>query len=220
MSEEMLEIWDWATGRPTGEAVPRSRAHQEGIPHEGVHLWVLRRHENRAEVLFQKRALFKDSYPGYLDITVGGHVPFGLQDEKILKETEEEIGIRPESDELIDLGYFRYEEHEEKGRFHREFQHVYLHHDDRELSDYRFNDGEVDAICAVPLEKLKILMREEAVFKVSLFNGTSLVSEEVSRANFHPLLFAPLMREYMLVVLSAAEELFHDGKVSTRMNPL
>ena len=220
MAEEMLEIWDWQSGRPTGEAVPRSRAHREGIPHEGVHLWVVRRCDKEPQVLFQKRALFKDSYPGYLDITVGGHVPFGLHDEKILKETEEEIGIRPAMETLIDLGYFRYEEHEEKGRHHREFQHVYLVRDDRDLDRYNFNDGEVSAICAVSLEKLTRLMTEDISFKVSFFDGIATKEETLGKENFHPLLFADSMKEYMTVVLKAAGELLHEGPVTVSMPPL
>lgn len=220
MAEEMLEIWDWQTGRPTGEAVPRNQAHLEGIPHEGVHLWVVRFCDNEPQVLFQKRALFKDSYPGYLDITVGGHVPFGLRNGKILKETEEEIGIRPAMDSLVDLGCFRYEEHEEKGRYHREFQHVYLLRDDRDLDRYNFNDGEVSAICAVPLDKLTRLMRENIFFKVFLYNGTATGEETLGRNNFHPLLFADSMNEYMKVVLQAAGELIDTGRVTALMPPL
>ncbi len=220
MTEEMLEIWDWETGVPTGGAVPRSRAHLEGIPHEGVHLWVIRSGENGGEVLFQKRAGFKESYPGCLDITVGGHVPYGLEEEKIQKEAEEEIGIRPEMSQLIDLGFFRYEEHEEKGRFHREFQHVYLYRYDERLESYRFNDGEVEAICAVPLEKLKTLMKDDISFRVEVFIGASITHQNVSRKDFHPLLFADSMKDYMRVVLMAAEELLRRGSVTTRMKPL
>ncbi len=217
-NEEMLEAWDWERGEPTGEAVPRSRAHMEGIPHEGVHLWVVRLHDGDAQLLFQKRASFKDSYPGCFDITVGGHVPFGLREEKIQKEAEEEIGIRPEMNDLVDLGYFRYQEHEEKGRFHREFQHVYLLRDDRGLDGYRFNDGEVEALCAVPLASLKALMAGDCNFEVEVFDGSRLSRRVVGRENFHPLLFADSMKEYMAVMLAAVSELVNGGEVRTRLS--
>ena len=92
---EMLEEWDWEAARPTGRAVRRRDAHRDGIPHEGVHLWVVRTAGGLPEVLFQRRAHGKEMYPDCLDITVGGHVPFGVHENKIQKESMEEIGLNP-----------------------------------------------------------------------------------------------------------------------------
>ena len=149
MSEEFLEEWDWESGRPTGRKVERRFSHRSGIPHEGVHLWIVSRIGGVPHILLQRRAASKALFPGYFDITVGGHVPFGLGSGKIQKEAEEELGIIPDDASLVDLGYFRYEERTpEFDLFHREFQHVYLLRDDRPLSAYRFCDGEVDAVAA------------------------------------------------------------------------
>ena len=77
MSEEFLEEWDWESGRPTGRKVERRLSHRAGIPHEGVHLWIVSLFEGVPHILLQRRAASKALFPGYFDITVGGHVVFG-----------------------------------------------------------------------------------------------------------------------------------------------
>ena len=60
---EILDIVD-EQGRPTGQTVPRAVAHAEGIRHRTSHVWILRRHAGRVEVLLQMRCQAKDSFPG------------------------------------------------------------------------------------------------------------------------------------------------------------
>lgn len=218
-NDEMLEMWDWDFSAPTGISVARKVAHREGIPHEGVHLWVVRDLHGSPEVLFQERAPDKEQYPNCLDITVGGHVPFGTNNNKIQKEAFEEIGIRPGDDELIDLGFFKYEERTES-LFHREFQHVYLYESDLPLNEYRFTDGEVTGIYAIPLEYLETVMRNDASCDVSGYNGSEVVRRTVTRKDFHPLLFAPSMSVYMKVLFDAIHELATAGFVKTVMPSL
>lgn len=215
-SAELLEEWDWVTARPTGKAILRGVAHKNGIAHEGVHLWVLRFAGSEGEVLFQKRARNKEMYPNCLDITVGGHVTFGISDGKIQKEAREEIGIELNEKRLVDLGFFRYEERDEK-IFHREFQRVYLYVDDRPLTEYRFNDGEVEGIYAVRVRDLIHMMQGDRSFEIEGFDGMKIVREKVSRKDFHPLLFAPSMEKYMEVLLQAIQELYRTGSVSVKM---
>ena len=214
--DEALEEWDWGTARPTGRMVMRRRAHREGVPHEGVHLWIVRIRAGTPEVLFQRRAGDKEHYPDCLDITVGGHVLFGQKEGKIQKESSEEIGISPTDEELIDLGYYRYEERT-PGLFHREFQRVYLLRDDRPLSGYRFADGEVTGIYAVPLRSLERLFDEDLTFVIEGFNGRAPRLHPVGKKDFHPLLFAPSMVVYVEVLLRAIHELAAGVSVSARM---
>ena len=64
-----MEIFDVIDkdGNPTGETVTREQAHTEGIPHRTAHIWILREKEGRVQVLLQKRAMNKDSFPGMFD---------------------------------------------------------------------------------------------------------------------------------------------------------
>lgn len=214
--EEILEEWDWERGVPTGNPVARSIAHKQGIAHEGVHLWVVRTQPQK-EILFQMRASHKDMYPDYLDITVGGHVPFGLSSNKIQKEAYEEIGITFDEKQLIDLGYYRYEEINDI-LFHREFQRVYLLFSNNPLSSYSFNDNEVSSIYAVPLDYCKELFFNDYPLTVESFNGTDTICTTISKKDFHPLLFAPSMAQYMEILFKAIDELFTKGTVTVSMS--
>ncbi|MBN2160757.1 MAG: NUDIX domain-containing protein [Spirochaetes bacterium] len=216
---ELLEVWDWENGLPTGEPVARDMAHREGVPHEAVHLWIVRSRGNQSEILFQQRAPHKENYPDCLDITVGGHVPYGFGGNKVSKEAREEIGITPAEKDLADLGWFRYEE-KNNGLFQREFQHIFLLRDGRELDRYRFRDGEVTGIFAVRIDDLKKIMAGNILIEISGYNGRDAVRKSVSRRDFHPQLLHPSMSVYMRVILKAAEELAATGRVETRMPDL
>lgn len=208
IKEELLEIWDWETGLPTGKPVERKYAHDNGIAHEGVHLWIIRTENNICEILFQKRAENKEQFPGFLDITVGGHVPFGLTENKIQKEAFEEIGIIPENNKMIDLGFYRYEEILDN-LFHREFQHIYLLHDNRKLSEYKFNDGEVSSICSITLADFEKILIEDEIIPAEMFDGKKTSKTTIKRDDIHPLLFAPSMEEYIRIVIDAVKKEFN-----------
>ncbi|MBN2041379.1 MAG: NUDIX domain-containing protein [Spirochaetes bacterium] len=213
--EEYLEEWDWKTAEPTGKAVSRKKAHKEGIAHEGVHLWVIRT-EPETEVLFQRRAKDKDTFPGCLDITVGGHVPFGVNENKIQKEAYEEIGISPADSDLTDLGYYRYEEKIDDFD-HREFQHVFLLTDNRALNEYNFVDNEVEGIYAVKLPDLISILHNDYFFSVEGYEGSELISMKVSRKDFHPLLFTGPMEQYMKIIIEAVTGISLGREVTAKM---
>jgi len=218
-TNEILEVWDWEMGLPTGESVARDVAHRDGIPHEAVHLWILRNVHMQPEILFQFRAPHKENYPNCLDITVGGHVPYGYCGNKVMKETNEEVGIVPDEKDLTDLGWYRYEE-QTGTLFQRELQHVYLLRDDRDLFQYRFSDGEVTGIYAVGLGDLKRILAADTAIEVRGFNGREPVRKSITRADFHPQLFHRSMEAYMRVITGAATELAAGKPVTTRMPDL
>lgn len=55
---ELLDIVD-ENGIPTGKTIERKIAHSEGIRHRTAHVWIIRKTDNGAEVLLQKRAMGK-----------------------------------------------------------------------------------------------------------------------------------------------------------------
>lgn len=215
-NRELLEAWDWESGTPTGVPVERGESYKKGIPHEGVHLWIIRTATLPYAILFQQRSPFKELFPGCLDITVGGHVPFGLKENKIQKEASEELGISPSDADMTDLGYIRYEE-VTVDYVHREFQHVYIMRDDRPLDGYRFNDGEVTGICPVPADYLKSLFKSDSRLSVPFYDGRIVTQKIIGKNDFHPLLFSSIMKEYMTVLFKSCAELAANGRVETRM---
>lgn len=121
--DEIIEIWD-ASGKPTGQTALKSEAHKQGWFHPTIHLWL---YTQMGQVLLQKRAADKDTFPGLWDVSVAGHI----RDEEtplegVLRETWEEIGLRLEAAQLEFLGRFTSEHKHPGGIIDREFQYVYL----------------------------------------------------------------------------------------------
>ncbi len=102
--QEFLDIVD-ENGEPTGKTVERKKAHAEGIRHRTSHVWLARKRNCRVEILMQKRAENKDSYPGCYDISSAGHIPAGDGfEESAVRELQEELGVKADESELIYCG--------------------------------------------------------------------------------------------------------------------
>lgn len=93
LNMELLDIVD-ENGIPTGKTIERKIAHSEGIRHRTAHVWIIRKTDNGAEVLLQKRAMGKDSFPGRYDTSSAGHIQAGDEpEESAIREMKEELGI-------------------------------------------------------------------------------------------------------------------------------
>ena len=101
---EYLDIVD-EQGQPTGEIVSRTLAHTKGIRHRTAHIWIVRRENEHFQVLMQKRAISKDSFPGKYDTSSAGHIQAG--DEPLasgLRELAEELGLHAKPEDLAFAG--------------------------------------------------------------------------------------------------------------------
>lgn len=99
--DELLDLVD-EHGRVIGQTT-RSAAHgNPNLLHPVVHLHIF----NKNGMLFlQKRSAKKDLYPGFWDTAVGGHVSAGEDiSQALLRETREELGIKPGQPRML----FRY----------------------------------------------------------------------------------------------------------------
>ena len=105
---EMLDIVD-ENGVPTGQSVPRTTAHAEGLRHRTSHVWIVRRKNGRVQVLLQMRCAAKDSYPGCYDISSAGHIPAGAEFVgSALRELREELGVTAAPADLHECGLRRF----------------------------------------------------------------------------------------------------------------
>ena len=149
MMKEFLDIVD-ENGQPTGEIVDRETAHAKGILHRTSHVWIARKRDEKVQILLQKRAKHKSSFPGCYDISSAGHIPVGDRYEiSAFRELEEELGVKAEEKDLIYCGdrkviwddvFFGKEFHD------RQISRVFLLWLDREESDFTIQEEEVDGV--------------------------------------------------------------------------
>ena len=146
--DERIEIWD-ASGVPTGRTALKSEAHRRGWYHPTVHIWF---YTASGEVLLQKRAASKETFPGLWDVSVAGHVQDGETPvQAALREILEEIGLRASADDLDFLGRFRSEHRHPGGLVDREFHHCYLARLNQTVGQLRPQPGEVAELRLQPL---------------------------------------------------------------------
>ena len=181
---EYFDICD-ERGVPTGETVERSVAHRDGILHRTAHVWIVRMHDGKSQVLLQKRSAEKDSYPGMYDTSSAGHIPAGCEPrESALRELEEELGIRAGADELKFIGYFRTQYEEE---FHgepfrdNEMINVFIYLEPVDIRDLKLQESEVEEVRYFDIDEVY----EEALRGSDRFcvnpNGLKVLMEYLDR---------------------------------------
>ena len=145
--KEYLDIVD-ENGQPTGEIVDRETAHAKGILHRTSHVWIARKRDGKVQILLQKRAMHKSSFPGCYDISRACPIPAGDSYEvSAMRELEEELGVKADEKELIYCGdrkviwdavFFGKEFHD------RQISRVFLLWLDRD--DFTMQEAEVDGV--------------------------------------------------------------------------
>ena len=154
--KEFLDIVD-ETGQPTGEIVDRETAHAKGVLHRTSHVWLARRKNGKVQILLQKRAKHKSSFPGCYDISSAGHIPAGDRYEiSALRELKEELGVQAEEKDLIYCGdrkviwddvFFGKPFHD------RQISRVFLLWLDKEESEFTIQEEEVDSVLWMDFEQ-------------------------------------------------------------------
>jgi RimJ/RimL family protein N-acetyltransferase/isopentenyldiphosphate isomerase len=204
-AQDLTEPFDVVTpsGNPTGISKPRWQVHRDGDWHRAIHLWIFGIDEQGTYLDFQRRGLEKDTWPGFLDATVAGHIRAGENSEDALREADEEVGITVELSEVIRAG-LRYSINEEiPGRIDRELQELFLLRRDRPLSDYLPSADEVDAVVRLRLtDAINLLAKEvdSATGQVLFANGDGIGAIRVDSGQF-----IPSIDRYFLRVAVAAE---------------
>ena len=96
--EEYFDVLN-EKGEYTGKIESREKCHREGLWHKAVVVFII---NSKGQVLLQKRSANKKLWPNTWDVTAGGHVlagEFGFQ--SILRECEEELGIKLNKNDII-----------------------------------------------------------------------------------------------------------------------
>ncbi len=123
MADELIDVIN-TLGKPTGNVVLKSEAHKLGLYHASVHIWFYTKNK---EILLQKRADNKDTFPGLWDVSVAGHVGAGESPENsAIREIEEEIGILISKNDLKFVGTYLSEKIPKPNLYDNELHYVYL----------------------------------------------------------------------------------------------
>ena len=148
-----------AAGRPTGRARRRDLVHRHGDWHRAFHCWiVVEAGEEIPAVILQRRADDKDTWPGALDVSVGGHYRAGETLADVIREMPEEVGQGATIDALTFLGHRIYVCDAETGTRDREIQDVFLWRTPLAFRAFRPNPEEVAALELVPVVDLLSLV--------------------------------------------------------------
>ncbi|XP_038717609.1 nudix hydrolase 3 isoform X2 [Tripterygium wilfordii] len=125
VQEEHLDVLS-QDGQKTGVSKPRGAVHRDGDYHRAVHVWIFA--ERTQQLLLQRRADCKDSWPGKWDISSAGHISAG--DSSLVtaqRELQEELGISLPKDAFEPIFVFLQECVINDGKFiNNEYNDVYL----------------------------------------------------------------------------------------------
>ncbi len=189
---EIFDVYD-ERGNWTGTA-ERAEVHKQGLWHHTVHCWLVRADGSgkgkergvRAKILFQQRSGNKDTNPGSFDITAAGHLEAGESPKDVVRELEEELGVRVAFDELSEFGIIR---EQESGVLRgvpyidAEISHVFGLVSSLNLMDFRLQEEEVSGLYEADADELIALMEgnvhELAVKGVELREGKLQAAETV-----------------------------------------
>lgn len=148
----MMEYFDIVDekGMPTGEIVERGEAHKKGIRHRTAHIWVMRELDGRPQIMLQKRAMIKDSFPGRFDTSSAGHIQAGDEPlESAIRELYEELGIKasPDDMEFVDTFVIKYSK-EFRGKMFsdNEIANVFIYHGEVNIDELTLQKEEVDSV--------------------------------------------------------------------------
>ena len=163
---ELIDIVD-ENGIPTGETIDRTVAHRTGVRHRTTHIWIVRRREGKVEILLQKRAKYKDSFPGCYDISSAGHIPAGVGFvESGLRELQEELGFTISREELIECGlHCTFNENEFHGIPYVDNQvaKVFLLWKDKEVEELQLQEEEIESVIWMDFEECKEAVRNHTI---------------------------------------------------------
>ena len=152
MADELIDILN-EYGEATGDVRLKSEAHRLGLYHASVHIWFYTEHK---ELLFQKRAGNKDTYPGLWDISVAGHISAG-EDPKTsaIREIQEEIGLSIMDHELDFLKIYPSQKRPAPGIIDNEFHHIYVSELKTPITQLTLQKEEVSDIQLLGIEEFE-----------------------------------------------------------------
>lgn len=153
----MTELWQLYD--EDGNALPSKGGTKDqiyaGALHGAAHVWIWRLKDAKTEVLLQKRAADKRTWPNCWDISAAGHIDLG--EEPIVaavRETEEEIGLSVKPDDLAFIAKRHDHLVAPNGAIENEFRWIYALRLESAI-DFVLEKREVEALAWKPLQTVR-----------------------------------------------------------------
>ena len=162
--DELVQLYD-GQGRPIpGKGGTKDQIYG-GILHGSAHVWIYRKVNGQTELLLQKRAKDKQTWPERYDISAAGHVDLG-EDPLLtaLRETKEEIGLDIKESDLYCIGLHRAYMVSPAKLIDNEFQWVYLLKLEKEF-DFKLQVEEVESLEWMTLKQFEQEIKENHITK-------------------------------------------------------
>jgi len=170
---ELFDVTNYI-GEATGRQKRRADVHRDGDWHRAIHIWVIGQDDGVGFVLMQRRSLAKDTSPGKLDPTVGGHLGAGETWREGLREAEEEIGLSITERDVVFLGGRRGINEGDPGVVDREIQDVFFVRNDAPLATYRPNPVELDGLARIQIDDaLELLAGNQDLVTIEMLDAAT-----------------------------------------------
>jgi len=154
---EYLDIYD-SDGNPLGKKVLKKEAHDKGLWHKSVHIWVI---NSKGNILIQKRASTVDNHPNEWDISSAGHISAGESDiTSALRETEEELGLKLTPKDFLLIGTVR-QMSKREGYINNEINPVYVVKMDLDPAKIKLQEEEVSEAKFIDRKELQKLIESK-----------------------------------------------------------
>lgn len=168
--------------------------HRKALWHQTINCWIIHRKmpiENSA-MIFQLRGANVNACPNLLDMTIGGHIAAGENEiDTVVREGEEEIGLKIDKSNLVYLGYYKdsleIDNPKIKPFVEKTAHHVFFLEDNKTLSEYKMQEAEVDGVFEVTVENgLKLFSKEVNEIQIKGFErgSATAITKTVTLDNF------------------------------------
>lgn len=154
--DELVDILD-ESGTPTGISLMKSEAHQKGLFHATVHVWL---YTADGHLLIQQRGRNKATFPLLWDVSVAGHIASGESVEtSAVREVYEEVGLKIRPSDLLRLGVFKSVQKHSEQLIDCEFHHVFMSPLTKPLNKLKKQASEVETLALISLAPFKSELR-------------------------------------------------------------
>lgn len=142
------------------DQISRNEVHGKGLLHREVHVWL---HTPDDKIIFQKRSSTKDTFPNFLDASVGGHVDLGETPEvAAIKELAEESGIIAEFSQLNFITKRRsYSVDSKRNKINNVIRYLYSYLYTGDINDLVVEEGKGDGFVSYSISELESINKKE-----------------------------------------------------------